>query len=64
MAKTTPTAEQILKAFTNYQRQLAYDSKVSTRKFQDMQTAIVGCKMLVRDLYGLPRQRENAMLKD
>jgi hypothetical protein len=57
------TEKQLIKAFDNYIEQLANNKKVSERKFRDMQTAIYGCKMLVKDAFGSPRTKEAAKSK-
>lgn len=57
------TEKQILKAFDDYLSVLAENKKLSPKKFNDMQTAIYGCKCLVNDLFGSPRKKQSAVTK-
>lgn len=57
------TEEQLIGWFNDYLNQLYDDKKVSATKFSAMQTAIYGCKCLVRDAFGSPRKKENALTK-
>lgn len=61
--KKSVTGEQLIERITRYQEQLADDPKVSETKFHHMQLALYGCKMIIRDEFGLPQKMEMAMSK-
>lgn len=56
-------AIELLQRLNAYREQLAKDVRISTTKFHHMQTAIIGCKMIVRDVMGLPRIKEHEKLR-
>lgn len=53
----------ILKELDEYKAQLAEDKRVSATRFNNMQIAIYGAKCIVRDAFGVPRQKEVAISK-
>lgn len=53
----------LINAMSEYIRQLDRDENISPAKFMAMQTAVYGCKVIVRRMYGLEPKKENAMVK-
>ncbi len=58
-----PTERQLIKAMNDYREMLHKDPKVSSTKFDAMQTALFGAKQLIRDAFGSPRISEIAWIK-
>lgn len=61
--KQNPELDKILEHMEKY-REMLYESKsVSSTRFNHMQTAIHGCKNIVRDHFGVPREGDTAWVK-
>ncbi len=57
------TEKQLIEMLDEYRKKLVDDPKVSVTKFQHMLTAIYGCKVIIRNAFGSPQQREVARVK-
>jgi predicted protein tyrosine phosphatase len=57
------TCEKIIDDFDKYKIQLADNKKISATRFQAMQEAIYGCKVIVRRIFGEKQKVENAIVK-
>lgn len=61
-AKAT-TCDKIIEDIDKYKIQLADNKKISATRFQAMQEAIYGCKVIVRRFFGEKQKVENAIVK-
>lgn len=57
------TCDKIINDIDEYKIQLAGNKKISETKFQAMQEAIYGCKVIVRRLFGKKQKIEKAIIK-
>lgn len=57
------TFDKIINDIDEYKIQLADNKKISATKFQAMQEAIYGCKVIVRRLFGKKQKIEKAIIK-
>jgi hypothetical protein len=57
------TCGKIIEDMDKYKIQLADNMKISATKFQAMQEAIYGCKVIVRRIFGEKQKVENAIVK-
>lgn len=57
------TCDKIIEDIDKYKIQLADNKKISATRFQAMQEAIYGCKVVVRRIFGEKQKVENAIVK-